>query len=316
MSVRIVPPSETTKTARKVTRTKTDTIIVSKKLIETWKPPPFQRPLKVNAKVLALAAVVKADGVIPGVITLGVLDGETYLLDGQHRVHAFVMSELEQGYADVRYCECENLGQMGEEFVHLNSHLSPLKPDDILRGLEAKTALLHRIRTACPFIGYDMIRRGPKSPIMSMSTAIRTWILAAAETPSGANDSAVNLALALTADDVEAMVIFYTLCLEAWGRDIEYARLWGALNLALCAWIYRHMVLAQYSMKTPRVSKDQFRKFLCRISAEPGFMDWLPGHRLNERDRSPAYQRLKSILGHVLVEETGKKPTLPQPNWG
>src|SRR5439155_2436385 len=39
-----------------------------------------------NDKVRALAEQVKADGgVMPGIITLGVVDGVTYLIDGQHR---------------------------------------------------------------------------------------------------------------------------------------------------------------------------------------------------------------------------------------
>jgi hypothetical protein len=50
------------------------------------------------------------------------------------------------------------------------------------------------------------------------------------------------------------MCDFMACALTAFSRDPEYARMWGALNLAICAWLYRRMVISQYSAKTPKLS--------------------------------------------------------------
>lgn len=299
------------------TKTRTDTIIINHRVIESWKAPPFQRALRVNEKVRMLALVIKDnDGVVPGVVTLGLFDGHTYLLDAQHRVHAFILSGLEEGFADVRIIECESMAQMGQEFVNLNSRLVNFKPDDILRGLEASTPPLLHLRERCPFVGYDMVRRGPAAPVVSMSMVLRVWSHSSADTPAGGSTmGAAHLAQNLTADEAETIAAFLSNCHRAWGRDAEYYRLWGALNLTICAWLYRRTVLSQYSAKTPHVTREQFTRGLMRLSADGNYMDWLVGRLLNERDRSPCYQRIKAIFARTLEEETGEKVRLPQPPW-
>jgi hypothetical protein len=44
-------------------------------------------------------------------------------------------------------------------------------------------------------------------------------------------------------------------------------------------------------------------------------MDWLVGRMLNDRDRSPCYQRIKGIFQKRVEQEKGSKPRLPQPAW-
>src|SRR5687767_9903420 len=125
------------KAAPRSVRSRMDTILLTPAVVAKWKTPPFQRPLKINAKVLALAEALKqSGGVLPGVITLGDVDTDRYVVDGQHRVQAFLLSELTEGYADVRICAFDNLAEMGQEFVDLNSSLVRIGPDDVLRGLE------------------------------------------------------------------------------------------------------------------------------------------------------------------------------------
>ena len=131
----------------KETNTRNDTVMVTKDTLQDWNSPPFQRPLKVNARVLALAESIKADGgVIPGIIALGELKGKTYIIDGQHRLEAFKISGIEEGYCDIRIHKFDSIEKMGEEFVQLNSRLVNMKPDDILRGLEGMIPALQMIR--------------------------------------------------------------------------------------------------------------------------------------------------------------------------
>jgi hypothetical protein len=297
------------------THTKTDTIEVTQKVIASWKAPPFQRPLKVNQKVTELATKIEEDGVIPGVITLGVLGKDTYLLDGQHRVHAFTLADLPLGYVDVRVHHFKDMGEMGEEFVNVNSRLVNFKPDDILRGLEESTSVLRLIKSKCSFVGYDMIRRGDRSPMVSMSMLLRTWAGSAAETPAPGGDSALNIARVLTSEEAETICIVLKSMESAWGRDNEYARLWAALNMSLCFWLYRRTVIAKYSTVSDKITKDLFTKCLMSVSADSAYLDWLVGRKLSERDRSPAFTKLKVIFAKRIETETGKKPKLPSPAW-
>lgn len=71
--------------APKAVRSQMDTIEITQPLADSWLLPPFQRPLKVNQKVLDLAELLNQTGVMPGVITLGHIGKDVYLVDGQHR---------------------------------------------------------------------------------------------------------------------------------------------------------------------------------------------------------------------------------------
>jgi hypothetical protein len=318
-----MPPSPKLKLVstgpQKQTHTRVDTLEVSPAKLKSWKSPPFQRPLRVNAKVEALAEQIKLDGgVIPGVLTIGLLGKEEYLLDGQHRREAFYISGLQEGYVDVRFREFEDMAGMGEEFVNLNSALVRLRPDDILRGLEGTNEALTTIRKKCPFVGYDMIRRSEKSPIIGMSILLRCWVGSAPETPTSSGSSAAQIARTFTTEDAIKCVEFLSLAEQAWGRDPEYARLWGSLNLALCMWLFRRLVLAdnrKSGARTVTLTKEQFRACLASLSAEPNYLEYLVGRQLSERDRSPAYDRIKTIFVRRLHHDTGKRAILPAPPW-
>lgn len=312
---KIIPLKLTTK-AEKTTRTTVDTIIVTPDLVRSWENPPFQRPLRVNDKVRNLAEKIREDGgVIPGVITLGVLGGRTYRVDGQHRGEAFILSECPEGFCDIRVHQFSTMAEMAEEFVTLNSSLSKFKPDDILRGMEASKESLQKIRKACPFVGYDMIRRGEKSPIVSMSTLLRCWFGSSHEVPATGGISAAAMAESLSVDDAQALIAFTQLAHSSWGRDAEYARLWGTLNLTLCMWLYRRTVITPYSQKTPKVTRDQFGRCLMSLSANSQYLDYLVGRQLRDRDRSPAYTRIKTLFTKRLEEEINRRALLPAPAW-
>jgi hypothetical protein len=302
---------------QKRTHTKVDTIEVTPASISNLKSPPFQRPLHVNAKVEALAETIRADGgVIPGIMTIGIYNGDSFILDGQHRRKAFLISGLTVGYVDVRYRTFDNMADMGEEFVNLNTALVRLRPDDILRGLEGTNPALQLIRKKCPFVGYDMLRRGTSSPIVSMSQMLRCWVISANETPAATAPSAAQIARTFSVEMAQPLIEFLLLCLDAWGRDPEYARLWGALNLTLCMWLYRRVsAVDKTDGRSTRLTRDQFRACIMALSAEGRYLEYLVGRSLGDRDRSPAYDRIKKIIVARFVSDTGKKAYLPQPTW-
>jgi hypothetical protein len=312
---RIVKPQTPTE---KKTRTVVDTIMVTPESLDKWKSPPFQRPVRQNEKVRMLAEELKREGgVWPGIVTLGILDGTVYTIDGQHRKEAFLMSGLVEGYTDVRTHHFTSMADMGEEFVRLNSQLVSMRPDDILRGLEASIEGLRKIRALCPFVGYDNIRRGTTSPVVGMSLCLRSWRTSMSEVPaSGCGMSAAAVAESLELKEYENLIEFLNLALGAFGRDPQYGRLWSALNLIMCMWLYRRLFLhPELHGKTLPVTKDLFKKCLMSVSANSDYVDWLLGRNIGERDRAPAYNRLKAIFVGRLSAELGKKVSLPQPAW-
>lgn len=303
--------------APKTFKSKMDTVLVTPAVVDSWHLPPFQRPLKVNKKVLALAEGLKENGgVIPGVLTLGRISERTYLVDGQHRIESFKLSGLNEGYADVRLCDFESFADMGEAFVNLQERLVAMKPDDVLRGLEGVIPLQAFIRKQCKFVGYDQLRRGPSSPIVSMSAVLRAWAMSSSEVPTGTGHSAIGVARELNDETSTQLVQFLNMAYGAWGGDPEYYRLWGSLNMTMSMWLWRRLVLTAYSQRSIRLTANQFGRCLMAMSADQSYLDWLVGRNLNERDRSPCYGRIRRIFVQRLSqEEDPKKIFFPAPAW-
>lgn len=190
-----------------------------------------------------------------------------------------------------------------------------MRPDDILRGLEASSSGLMEIRRQCEFVGYDYVRRGPHTPIVSMSTMLRCWFRSAQETPAGHSDAAVELVKRLTDDEAGQLVQFLKVAYTAWGRDMEYQRLWGALNLTIIMWLWRRLVNEKYSAKSIVLTVSQFSKCMMSLSASSDYLDWLGGRNLGERDRSPCYARIRTIFAARIFTDMNKKAALPSPPW-
>lgn len=309
--------------APKSEQSRMDTLIITTGMVNAWKIPPFQRPVRINAKVAAVTKQIKKTECIEGVLTLGKIEGDKafYIVDGQHRVEAFKLSELREAIADVRVCNFNSMSDMAEEFVRLNSSLVKMRPDDILRGLESSVTALKSIRKSCEFVGYDQIRRGTSGPIVSMNALLRCWNASNYETPAASNSgvSAAILAQSLDQHSVQNLVGFLATAHAAWGRDPEYYRLWGNLNLALCMWMYNRLVVDRDRFGTKRyvvLTMPEFKRCLMSVSADGDYLAWLPGRMLTDRDRSPCYTRLKKIFSNRLAGDAkGKKPTLPSPAW-
>ena len=311
--LRVVKPSTP---EQKKTHTVLDTIELTVEKVDSWQKPPFQRPLKINEKVRALVADLQQNGgVLPGIVTIGVLDRIEYLLDGQHRIESFKLSELPVGYTDVRYHQFKTMAEMSDKFIELNGSLVSMRPDDILHSMEFSSEELAYIRKECPFVGYEFIRRNDKAPILSMSATVRCWMSSAASCPGGSSTSAVKTARALTPDEAKMCVQFLRVCYDAWGREKAYSKLWGGLNLVLCAWLYRNIVLSQYSARTTKLDTKLFMKCLMSLSANDHYLAWLVGRNAGDRDRSPAYNHIKKTFAKRYEEETGKKGIWPSPSW-
>jgi hypothetical protein len=211
---------------------------------------------------------------------------------------------------------------MADEFVLLNSALVRMRPDDVLSGLEASNVALSTIRKHCDFVGYDQIRRsGNSGPIIGMSALLRCWYAGNRETPSyAAGGSAAGLAENMDKESLQNLIAFLAVAYAAWGRDSEFYRLWGNLNLSLCMWLWRKLIMDRDRLGSKRyivLNIPEFKQCLMAVSAKGDYMDWLVGRNLSDRDRSPCYSRLKAIFAQRLLESRGKdkKILLPQPEW-
>lgn len=300
----------------RMTQTSVETACFSRRQVQAWKLPDFQREDRVNQNIKNLVEQLKKDeGVLPGIITFGVVDGVHYLIDGRQRRNAFLLSEVKECYADVRTCFFATYAEMAEEFISLNSHLVSMKPDDIMRGLEPCVPVLQTIREKCPFVGYDNIRRSERTPVLSMSMTIRSWAISAPDVPCAGGGSAPSVARGMTEEDGDHLIKFLKCAYTAWKNDSAYYQMWSSINLVLCMWLYRRIVLTAHSAKTRRINDAQFTKCLMGLTASEVYCDWLVGRKLGERDRSPAYARIKDIFSKKLTEEFGTKPLLPAPAW-
>lgn len=327
--IKIIKPSTE---AEKATETTLDCWEIDCELLRGLKLPPFQRGLRVNTKVTDLAAVMakeitaKGSTVIDGVFCIGLFNGERWLVDGQHRRQAFFMADeivkerdrraAATGYVDVRIVHFKTMREMAQEFVKLNSRLVNMKPDDILRGLEEDYEALAKIRRSCPFVGYDNIRRGEKSPMISMAQVVRCWNASSSEVPRPGGLSAADALDALSTESADQLISFLRCTFTAWGRDTGCYRLWGGLNFAICMWLYRRIVLSAYSIKTTKIDDTQFTKCLMSLGADAAYVEWLLGRNLNQRDMSPAYAKIKGLFVARIESDTGARHKLPQPEWG
>jgi len=301
---------------------KMETMLFTREEALVWVVPPFQRPLRINDKVRAVAEELKINGgFIQGVLTLGKLanDKTTYIVDGQHRIEAFKMAELSEAIADVRTCTFESVAEMADEFVMLQQALVRMRPDDVLRGLEASSHALQVIRKTCPFVGYDQIRRGNEySPILSMSTAIQIWAGSRGETPSRnlSGQTASQVIKQMDDGEVTNLCKLLHVAHQAWGRDAAYGRLWNSLNLGVTMWMYRRMVLDPDRTKRASVlTQEQFKRCLMSVSENGDYIDWLGGRILTDFHRMPCYRRLRVIFGDRLRKENIDNPLFPKPAW-
>jgi hypothetical protein len=294
--------------------------------VKSWLIPPIQRPLTVNAKVMELMGQIReSQGLIPGVIHLGVVKGVIYLLDGQHRLHAFELSLCPVGRAHFVTLPFESIGAMGETFAKLNGALVRMKPDDYLRSLEPTNEGLQRLRKLCPFVGYGSIRRGNRNSgaVISASMVIKVWLGGRTNTPSGGSlgGSVVSLMGHITVAEADAMGEFYVMAYEAWGPDREYAKLWTGLNLIIIAWLYRHVMLDPARVRAATLTKltpEQFSSCMMALSADAKYLQWLGHPRFfSEQNRGPCYARVKAIFQRQYTKDNPGKPRLrlPDPEW-
>jgi hypothetical protein len=315
-----IPKDSAAPTPRSFAKTQMETKLLSLAEMDAWVLPPFQREETQSKKVIEFAEELKSNGgIISGSILLGILQGQepviVYLVDGQQRRCACHLSGLDEFIGDVSLKIYTSMVEMADDFKRVNSRLVPMKPDDLLRAYEVSHPNLKKLREDCQFVGYGNIRRNEETaPILSMSVALKCWFGSGQATP-GQQQQAVTLVDQLDDNQRQILTVFLITAHTAWGHDRQYWRLWANLNLIMCMYLYRKLVLEPGSRRVP-LSMEMFRKCLMSASADSTYIDWLQGRSVTERDRSPCYKRLKTIFAGRLTQEfNGRLIKLPAPEW-
>jgi hypothetical protein len=299
-----------------------ETTLLTLETMDAWVLPTFQREERQTKKVIEFAEeLTRNGGCISGMILLGRIrddaSGTLYLVDGQQRRNACHISGLSEFIGDVCIKTYNSMIEMVEDFKKLQGRLVPFKPDDLLRAFEVTNDNLRLLRESCEFIGYGNIRRAEdRGPILSMSAALRSWFGSGMTTP-GLQGQAQILVERLDEHQRGLMIAFFNIAYSAWGRDRQYSRMWGNLNLTMCMYLYRRLVLDDSKRRIPPLPKDMYRKALMSVSADNKYNDWLQGRHMTERDRAPCYKRLKEIFIDRLTKEYNGKlyKGIPKPDW-
>lgn len=299
-------------------------IIITHEIVEGWKKPPFQRPVAIGRNLGKLAVNLQDDEFLLTTIYLGVLDGVTYIVDGQHRKEAFIASGLRRLVAPVttRYYPDGTAGltRMCEDFLKINTHVKNPTANDKLRALEPTNPLIGKIREDCPFVGYSGFRRSDSSPIVSMAQAIRALVISAQEAPGSAGRSAVDHAVEMRSSEVNGLKTFLKLAYESWGRDAENKYLWSPMNLTMCLWFFRRMLRSPSSSGSlGNTTQAQFLDIFFGLMSNRRYRALLQGNkggRLHDSNtRNPVCRELMKTIKAQLKKDGTKSPYIPKPSW-
>lgn len=300
--------------------------MVQLKEINSWVLPLFQRSLRINDKVKALGREIAENGGIVdgGPFTLGTIIGRpsvVYLCDGQHRRESCRLSGLTEWLVEIRHRSFNTYEEMAREFTQANTRLVTMSPDDHLRAMEEFKPLLRKIRTECPYVGYNHTRAGGKSSVVRMSQLIRAWYHSSHDTPpaNSAGGSATDLGENLAAEEADGLIEFMKIARGAWGDEEQNYPLWKSGNLVLSMWLWRRLVKEHVftnSRSARPITPEDFRTCLIALSVNTDYMDKIKLSTLRgHRERSTVYRGMKEVFSKALTPEGGKKFRLPDPEW-
>jgi hypothetical protein len=257
---------------------------ITREAISAWVRPPFQRTVS-NSKGLRKAAnQIRQDGWLPAVIYLGILDGKTYLVDGHHRIQAFIASGIEKMIVPVivRYYEngIRGLRDMCQDFVLHSRHIRNPTASDMLRALEGVNDHIKKIRAECPFVGYEKFWKGEDSPILPMAHVVRIVVASRIETLGTGTGNAVDRTETLTGAETHRVISFLNSARQAWGCGIETKYLWSPINLILCFWFFQRMVKGPgIKEKQASLTAAQFHNCLHALGTNKAYLNLLISNR-------------------------------------
>lgn len=281
--------------------------------------PDFQRKFEKNRKFEEVKAYTALHSEIPGEITVGILLGRPVPLDGQHRLHAFLETQLQDVKASFVEFSNGTYQDYAREFTMRNSQIRTLASDDRLRGMAPNLPLIKRLVEDFPFLNFTTAKN---KDILSVSTVLSVWHKSSHGAPSGAR-AVADLANEMNEEEYSRLASFMRCAAKAWGEpDRTNKTMWSSLTLTLAAWLFRNIVHPKEpSRRITKIDETTFYKCLMGLASDATYSDWAVGRRIGRRDRGPTYNRIKEIFAaRIRYEHPDKYPVgitvnLPQPRW-
>jgi len=288
-------------------------MVLNRKVVESWEKPPFQRPVAEGKNIISMSVQMQDFGYMMSAFYLGVWEGRTYLVDGQHRRVSFISSGLEEIVAPVvtkHYPKgSQGLLEMCEDFLRIQQHIKNPTANDKLRALEPNNKCLQKITRMCPFVGYER-------PLLSMAQVIRSLVISGQEMPGSAARSAVDHARDMKMKEANGLITFLQLAYEAWGIDKDMRLMWSPMNMALCLWFFRRMLKGSKSPGT--VTTSQFSEIFALLPSKTyiSLLEDNSGGRMNDEDtRNPVAVELRRTIKKGLRRDGVHDYYMPEVPW-
>ena len=115
----------------------------------------------------------------------------------------------------------------------------------------------------------DKLTKGQRAFLEAIFDDCGGGSLGETPTANSAGTSTMQIAESIDGESLQNLLAFLQTTHAAWGRDPEYFRLWSSLNLTICMWLYRRLVLDRNTTNR-RVSPAQHRAVQTRLDGPLG----------------------------------------------
>ena len=305
-------------------------IKLTPEVINSWLIPDWQRHVRTNPKGRQLCEDIKEIPILESMIIVGVIQRRgkyvLYLLDGHHRKEHFLKSGAPYIIIDVKFAYVETMGEMADLYLKCQDQIVKSSPNDNLKGLAVNSKTLNHIIKHCTCVTLDAARSGASNASVTMSTVIQVWYDSNLDPPKrntlgSPPKSITDLAKKLTMRDAETIVAFIKICEEVFGFNNESSALWKHINLVLCLWLYRVMVLKTEweGCEGYKVTYLDDKRFGIGLSAlrHSRFYSSMTNKRLGSAvDRKEAYLNMTRWFLSGFPNNNGRtRVRLPKPTW-
>lgn len=292
---------------------RSEVVVVTVALVNSWERPDFQRMFKQTKNVVDATNQIGRTEEIPGTIWIGVWEGRSYVVDGQHRIEAFLGANIAEALASVAFKAFDSYDAMARFYRMINTPLRSFSAQDNLKAAAVEYESLRIIEREATFASWYKPKRNSGKTIQ-ISSMVRFWGMARSDAPGG-SAQVVAVAAGMNKLAAHRLCVFGSLCHDAWGTDSGYAALWGGLNFPVVLWLYARTVLRdpEPSLRVTRLDQPAFKKALVSLCDE-SYVDWLRGRNSLQNFRSPCYNKIKQRFKATL-EKRGERLTLPSPDW-
>jgi hypothetical protein len=176
-------------------------------------------------------------------------------------------------------------------------------PDHRLQSLEPRCPNLLHFREGCKdIVTYGRVIKG-RGRVLPVSHALRCWASSNEDPPAKNVTNTEILAQGLTALDVQQLSGLLHSLIRVWGDQREYKCLWGPLNLTLCMWLYRRMVIGvpAPAPNVTRLTSGQFEAGVAGLT-HSSYRSALGNKKLRKEGEADEREYIYGQLGNFFMQ--------------